>query len=195
MKNKVFIDTVIRFFELSLARGEYFPIWGVCFGFELLLSIIGGFTRFKKYPAQGYYPLRLTPESGRSRMFGSFTNQYLYHLEYNNSTAQNHDFGISPQDFMENPHLRRFYTILATSRDNNGRDYVAAIEGKYYPVYGVQWHPERQKNCGPFADFFIGELKKNGHKCRRFFPSMLTTMKPHKCIQYPEHKERLCYFF
>ena len=32
--------------------------------------------------------------------------------------------------------------IIATAVDERGKEYVAAIEANYYPVYGVQWHPE-----------------------------------------------------
>ena len=49
---------------------------------------------------------------------------------------------------MANDHLRRFYNILGTSIDDKGKEYVAAIEAKYYPIYGVQWHPERQRTTG-----------------------------------------------
>ena len=187
MKNNTFIESVTKFFELSLQ--EYFPIWGTCFGFELLMSLIGGFTKFKKYPAQGLYPIKICQ---KSRMFGKFPPRYVNYLENNDSTSQNHDYGISPNDFMNNLHLRRFYNILATSVDNNEKEYVAAIEAKYYPIYGVQWHPERQIS-GPFIDFFISELKKNKHTCKA--PYLRNTMKPHKCVQYPEHKNLLCYFF
>ena len=194
MKNKTFIDSVTKFFELSLEKDEYFPIWGTCFGFELLLFLIGNFTKLKHYPAQGFYPLHITSSGYTSRMFRSFPTRYLHYLEHNKSCNNNHDYGISPTDFMENEHLRRFYNILATSVADNGKEYVAAIEAKYYPVYGVQWHPERQRTTGPFVDFFISELKKNKHKCIPY-PYLRNCIKPYKCIQYSEHKDKLCYFF
>lgn len=194
MKNKTFVDTVKKFFELSLNKDEYFPIWGTCFGFELLLFLIGNFTKLKRYPAHGLYPLSITPEGYTSRMFRSFPTRYLQYLENNRSCQNNHEYGISPHDFMENVHLRRFYNILATSIADNGREYVAAIEAKYFPVYGVQWHPERQRTTGHFVDFFISELKKNKHECPQY-PYLRGLLKPHKCIQYPEHKNLLCYFF
>jgi gamma-glutamyl hydrolase len=197
MKNTAFIETVTRFFELSLAGKEYFPIWGTCFGYELLIALIGGITRFKKYPAHGLTSIKITDAGWRSKMFGGFSQQYLKFLETHKSTAQNHDFGISPADFEECADLRRFYNILATATDENGREYVAAIEGKYYPIYGVQWHPERQKTSGEFVEFFISELRKNKHRgmCgnKLFAPFLGATAK--KCIQYPEHKKLMCYFF
>jgi gamma-glutamyl hydrolase len=194
IKNKAFVDTVTKFFELSLAKDEYFPIWGTCFGYEMLLFLIGGFTKLKHYPARGFYPLQLTQAGHTSKMFHSFPTRYIHYLEHNKSCNNNHEYGISPTDFLQNEHLRRFYNITATSIDNNGKEYVAAIEGKFYPVYGVQWHPERQKTTGPFVDFFISELKKNNHKCSSY-PYLRSVMKPRKCIQYSEHKNLLCYFF
>jgi gamma-glutamyl hydrolase len=194
VKNKIFVDTVTRFFELSLQKDEYFPIWGACFGFEMLMFIIGGFTKLKQYPARGFYPLHITQEGYTSKMFRSFPQYYIRYLEDQKSCSNNHEYGISPQDFKENKYLHRFYNILATSIDDEGKEYVAAIEGKYFPVYGVQWHPERQRTTGHFIDFFISELKKNTHKGVAY-PYLRTVMKPHKCVQYPEHKNLLCYFF
>ena len=163
---------------------------GYLFWIRIINVLVGGFTKLKKYPAQGLYPIEICQ---KSRMFGKFSPRYLDYLENHNSTSQNHDYGISSQDFMNNLHLRRFYNILATSIDNNGKEYVAAMEAKYYPIYGVQWHPERQEISGPFIDFFISELKKNNHICKS--PFLRNNMKAHKCVQYPEHKNLLCYFF
>lgn len=194
IKNKAFVDTIKTFLELSFAKDEYFPIWGTCCGFEMLLALIGDFTKFKRYPAHGLYPIHITSDGYKSRMFRSFSQRYLHYLENNKSCNNNHEYGISPYDFMNNDHLRRFYSVLATSIDENGKEYVAAFEAKYYPIYGVLWHPERQRTTGPFVDFFISELKKNNHKCPAL-PFLRNSKKPHKCIQYPEHKNLLCYFF
>jgi gamma-glutamyl hydrolase len=194
MKNKTFVKTVAKFIELSFDDDEYFPIWGTCFGFELLMFLIGDFTKLKRYPARGFYPLHITDEGYTSKLFRTFPSSYLHYLENHKSCNNNHEYGISPAEFDRNEHLRRFYNILATSVDDNGREYVAAIEGKYYPVYGVQWHPERQRTTGYFVDFFISELKKNRHKSIPC-PFLRTTMKANKCVQYSEHRNLMCYFF
>lgn len=194
MKNNIFLETITKFFELSLNKNEYFPIWGTCFGFELLMFLIGNFKKLKHYPAHGFYPLKITDSGYKSRLFSSFPTHYLHYLENHKSCNNNHEYGISPADFLENEHLSRFYSILATSMADNGKEYVAAIEGRGYPVYGVQWHPERQRTSGYFVDFFISELKKNKHKCVAY-PYLRNCMKARKCIQYSEHKDKMCYFF
>lgn len=194
IKNKSFVKTITKLFELSLQRNEYFPIWGTCFGFELLMCLIGNFTKLKQYPSHTMSPLHITQDGYMSNMFRKFPVYYLHYLQHNNSCLNNHDYGISPSDFSKNSNLRDFYKILAISTDNNDNEYIAAIEGRFCPVYGVQWHPERQKNMQPFVEFFISELKKNKHRCG-CYPYLQSLMTPHKCVQYPEHNKLLCYFF
>lgn len=194
MDNPQFISNITKIFELSLEKKEYFPIWGTCFGFEMLLFLVGGFTTLKGYDAHGFYPMKITDEGHSSRMMRSFSKEYKVYLEKKKSTMQNHAYGISVEDFMSNLHLRRFYTILATSVDNSGKEYICAIEAKSYPIYGVQFHPERQKTAGAFADFFISELKKNKHRSTKI-PSMSSYLSVHKCMEYRETKKLPCYLF
>lgn len=192
LKDPAFVHSVTRFVELSLQKEEYFPIWGTCFGFQMLLSIIGGMKRFHSHPNHDLTSLSFTKEGKQSKIVRSFSKQYVHYMENNKkSTSNNNEYGISPSDFEKNPHLRRFYTIVSTSTDETGKEYVSTIEGKYYPVYGVQWHPERQTTTGPWVDFFISELKKNKHVCHCSWMHLDTR----KCIQYPEHKQLTCYFF
>lgn len=191
--NKTLLKTVTRFFELSLKPGEYFPIWGTCFGFQLLLFLVGGFTTLKHHEADGRYCIHITEDGKRSRMMHDFSKRYRAYLENSPSTLQYHDYGISPSDFLANAHLRRFYRILATAIDQKGLEYVTAIEGKYYPIYGVQSHPERQKRSAPFLAFFISELKKNNHHMH--IPFMRSIYTAQKCAHYKEQRNALCYFF
>ena len=190
--NKTLVKTVTRFFELSLQPGEYFPIWGTCFGFQLLTMLVSGNTTLQRYEADGRFPIHITKDGKRSRMMHGFSKPYRSYLENSPSTLQYHDYGISPTDFLANAHLRRFYRILATALDHQGCEYVAAIEGKYYPIYGVQGHPERQKRSAPFLSFFLSELQKNTHRAN--VPFMRSIYSAEKCVHDKERNE-LCYFF
>jgi gamma-glutamyl hydrolase len=181
MKNATFVANITQLFELALERDEYFPIWGVCFGFEMLLFLVGGFTTLGHYNSHGLYPITLR----KSRLFGSFPASYIQHLEKNKSTFHNHKYGISVEEFESHLHLRRFYTISATSVDDAGKEFVCAIEGKHYPFYGVQFHPERQKGTDAFLDFFILEMKKNKHMCSNL-PTMTTYITFRKLKEYRE---------
>jgi len=180
------LKTLRAFYKLSI--NEYFPIWGTCFGMELLLRMIGGQVR-SPHPAQGRYSLHLT--SSPSRMLNAFSNRNK--LELPHSTVHHHDYGVSVEDMKGS--LHRFYSIVATSTDDSGKEYVAAIEAKHYPIYAVQFHPERLPFTAPFLDFFHSELRKSSHRCSTIIPRVGENHKVHKCKHYDGWKNQLCYFF
>lgn len=175
VRNKVFMKSVRQFMKLALQH-EYFPIWGTCFGFEVLLSIIGGIRRFKHYPMQGLNTVLATV----SKM-----------MVKNTDVIQNHEYSISPEDFTANRWLQSFFRVVATAVDSKGKTYVAAIEGKRNPVYGVQFHPELLDSG--FLDFFLLELAKN----KLVMPIAVgrSSWKAHRCLHYDGLKGEMCYFF
>jgi gamma-glutamyl hydrolase len=193
---KPFMDTVQRFLELSLRPGTYFPIWGLCAGFEILLALVGRFRTFERIPDQQRRRLTWTEEGRQSRLYKALGVAEAERFERSARATQNHDFGISIQRFLANGRLRRFYRLLATATNSEGIEYVAAVEARKWPIYGVQWHPERQEHGKAFARFFVSEMRK----CPRpglavSVPSLGERMKTYKCVQYPEHARRECYFF
>lgn len=194
VKKEGFMRNVQRFMELSMKSGEYFPIWSTCLGFEIIMFIIGKFRNLSRYDAHGMFPLQLTPHGRTSRMMGSFSAKYIHQLEHESSTLHNHEYGISPSDFMANQYLRRFYHILSTSVTPDGKEFVSAIEAKHYPIYGIQFHPERHKDDRSFIGFIIRELKKNRHLCPRNIPYLHTIHTARAVAIYPE-KKRSYYFF
>ena len=140
----IFMNSLRIFYEMSIRKGEYFPIWGTCFGMERLIELIGGSRTWKSFPADGLFPLRISRNTTCSRMIQSFPSPYLDYLEQEKSTLQYHEYGISMEEMKSNPALHKFFSVLATSLDESGKEYVAAIESKHYPIYAVQFHPEQQ---------------------------------------------------
>ena len=193
VKDTAFMNTITRFFELSIQQNEYFPIWGTCFGFQLLILLFGKNAKLSDHRCYQMAPIMITEEGRQSRLFSSLSPRFLHSLEHKKSTTHLHDLGISPSAFIKNEHLRRFYNILATSVDEKGKEYVAAIEAKHFPIYGVTWHPERGKK-NEFITFFLSECCKNKHKTI-VMPHVNTYAILHKCIQYNAHKKEGCYFF
>jgi hypothetical protein len=163
------------------------------------MSIVGNIRNFGKYNAVGNYPIELTKYGNKSRMFGEFSRSFIEMLgnpDEGGGTLNNHHHGLSPEEFSNNYRLRGFLKINAIGQDINKKQFVAAIEARYWPIYGVQWHPERQGDLGqPFVEFFISELSKNKHICQTIPVSISSKKKPRPCIQYPELTDQLCYFF
>jgi gamma-glutamyl hydrolase len=201
LRHRAYMRTVTRFVQLAVRSGVHFPIWGTCFGMEVLLSVIGGFTSFSPSIAHRLTPIRLTKAADRSRMFRKCPKDIREQLETTPSTQQNHEFGMSPEEFKNNTHLTRFYHVLATGVDEGGKEYIAAIEAKHFPIYGVMWHPERQTDSPfghYFADFFVSELRRNkktASQGRLCIPPLRSMMAAHRCTHYPELGRQLCYFF
>jgi len=92
---------------------------------------------------------------------------------------------MTPENFTKSG-LSEFFHILTTNQDatNQSITFISTIESKKYPIYGVQWHPE--KNQFEFAlnakhqnvphdnnaiiisqymaNFFVNEARKNNNK-------------------------------
>lgn len=200
LQSRAFMRSVRRFIELSLSpsdHGRMIPIWGTCFGMEAILAVIGGLSSFGPYPAHGLTPIHITDEGHSSRLLSGFTKKRLHALEHTRSTAQNHEFGISVAELHANPHLRRIFSVVATAVDERGNEYVAAVESRFFPIFGVMWHPERQRSGGAFADAFLREIKRGRPllSSSSIPPRLSSVLKAHPCIQFSELKDQLCYFF
>ncbi|KAK0137163.1 Gamma-glutamyl hydrolase [Merluccius polli] len=134
------------FYRLALQandEGDHFPIWGTCMGLQLLTALAAGECLLTKTPAENIaLPLNLTANVPSSRMFQGFPSELMNALSKEPLTGNFHHFGITTKTFAENEKLRNFYTILSTNVAENGARFVSTMEGKRYPFYGVQWHPE-----------------------------------------------------
>ncbi|XP_005919130.1 gamma-glutamyl hydrolase [Haplochromis burtoni] len=172
------------FYRLALAAndaGDYFPIWGTCMGMQLLTVLVAGENLLTKTPAENLaLPLNLTTEVQSSRMFNTFPDELINALTQEPLTGNFHNYGITIKDFQENEMLQSFFTILSTNIAKNGAHFVSTFEGKRYPFYGVQWHPEvnrfqwyRKLNfphsrhavqlSSLLAEFFVNEARRSLH--------------------------------
>lgn len=96
-------------------------------------------------------------------------------------TANFHFWSLSVKNFTSNPELKNFYKVLTTNTDNQGVEFISTMEAHRYPVYGIQWHPEKNpyewdlkkniphssnavKVAWYMADFFVNEARKNWHR-------------------------------
>lgn len=140
-------------------KGEVFPIHGICLGHQLLHILVSNVSRNDilvdtdsvAHPST----LQLTAAAATSDFFGDLPKDLVEKLPDSNLnlTMENHMYGIPPQHFERWPVLAKWYTILSTTRDRNGTEYVSTVEGKNYPFTGTQWHPEK-----PAAEFGMTEV-------------------------------------
>jgi gamma-glutamyl hydrolase len=191
-----------KFLQLAMKendKGNYFPIWGGCMGMQQLMIIADGHDDLEKLLQRFdsfnnlQSTLDFTEEGLRSRMMKNVSKAELKKLSTKECTLNNHKMGLSPTKFKRHKNIDKFYKIVSTSADRKGRHYVSTIEGRFYPFYGVQWHPERSSAMDYFAKFFVNELKKNHTKNKRHTRKIYT--KEIDCFNYSNRLYKRCRFY
>jgi gamma-glutamyl hydrolase len=162
--------------------GDHFPVWGTCLGFELLSTLVGGDGVLSPVSAENYsVPLNLTSAAQTSHIFSLYPASALDWISTEPLTMNYHSYGVTTETFKSNSKLTEFFRVLSTNVDRNGVEFVSSIESKKYPVYGVQWHPE--KNAFEWgrtqgtnhsehavaimqyaANFFVQEARRSNHR-------------------------------
>ena len=158
----MYLTTLQRSFLLAKeynVQGRYFPIWGSCLGFEMLvlmgedLPLSHFFDHIQRHERTGQNPITFTSTPSRLKRF--------FPLKLRNAMARtpcvthHHKLGF---DIEPLPHIR------IVSIDSG---FINMIEYVDYPFYGVQFHPERP--FSPFSEevsrqfilFFMEECRKN----------------------------------
>ena len=199
---KEYYNCCKKFLKLAMKendQGNYFPIWGGCMGMQQMMIIADEhddlenlLTRFDSFNNL-LLTLEFTPEGERSNLVRCLEPAVKRKLERKACTLNNHKLGISPTRFRKHKNLDNFYRIVSTSKDRKGREFVSTIEGRYYPFYGVQWHPERSSEMDCFANFFKAELRKNHRKPKRFSKKVLK--KDIDCFNYSNRLYKRCRFY
>lgn len=137
------------------AKGDPFPIWGTCLGFEWLMQLGASDDGILKKGFDSWnlsLPLNLTVQPSTSSLLQPapttpvpFSSPPLsiwdaFHLPV---TMNNHQCGVPPGDFERNSALRSTFRVLSTNADRTGRSFVSMVEGIDLPVWATQFHPEK----------------------------------------------------
>ncbi|KAJ1529678.1 hypothetical protein ONE63_006434 [Megalurothrips usitatus] len=160
-------------------KGNYFPLWGTCQGFELLAYLGANHTNpltdCKSFNVD--LALEFLPVYKKSKLFGSAPSDVLELLSSKPVTTNFHRFCLTQENvtrFMGDINWR----LISLNNDSDGLTYVSSMESRTYPTYGVQFHPEKnifewspiQKTAHSFdsirtsqyfANFFVNEARKN----------------------------------
>ncbi|KAL4437890.1 hypothetical protein ABPG74_001061 [Tetrahymena malaccensis] len=168
-------------------NGDYFPVWGICQGFQLLHYIVSGFNyTILNHITNDFNFTRNANllHLSQANLFSDFNNDWIDYSETKAPFLYLHELGITQQDYEYNPKLKEFFQILGVSANSTNIDakdafqYLAIVEAKNYPIAGVQFHPEytifqwgfnsnlEQKSldiASYFSHYFISLARKNNH--------------------------------
>ncbi|XP_053606790.1 gamma-glutamyl hydrolase A-like isoform X1 [Plodia interpunctella] len=161
-------------------NGDYFPVFGTCLGYELLMILASGRSEVENRAncsSKRNMPLHFTHDFRDSKMYRKAEEDVITWLANENITVNYHQFCILDKN-MEAYNLTKDWRITSHSDDDNGLEFIASVEHRRYPIYGVQFHPEKipfeWNNQYPhsykalkanrhFMDFFVSECRKNLH--------------------------------
>jgi len=176
-------------------QGDYFPVWGTCQGFQLLCLLVAQSNetvlQVNAFDSENLgLALDLTEEAASSRLFSSIGDTATRILSSENVTMNLHQDGVDPQLFRGgNEFITSFFSLLSTNVDRRGKPFGSTMEARdsaRRPIYGVQWHPERNAfdwdlpetalshtadaifATQSLARFLVDQARRNFHK----FPSV-----------------------
>jgi len=131
----------------SNARGEDFPIFGTCLGWELLsvLAAGGNYSVLADdfEDAGRAAPIKFTVAPADTRMFKALDFSVARALQASPIAYFSHHMGVTPRAFEGDDALKAAFRVVAVAQDANGKEFVAAAEGRAAPVFAVQFHPEK----------------------------------------------------
>lgn len=166
-------------------QGDYFPVFGICLGFEAMIAAEAENLSFveKKHEGLRYNAtLTYTVKRDDSKFLSAIPTHLLDYMERVKSTHNYHEYMTCPKKFAASANLSKTYKILSLS--NSMKDsfpFVSMIEGIDYPFYAVQFHPElgmgtyyrplvdfpNDNNAAEFGRnmlwFMLNEAKKSSH--------------------------------
>ncbi|XP_078611190.1 gamma-glutamyl hydrolase-like isoform X3 [Branchiostoma floridae x Branchiostoma japonicum] len=176
---KIFYDLALKAFD----EGDYFPVWGTCMGFEQLTALTSDRNVLTTCKGTGNksYKLNFSKDYKSSRMFGKVPVDILTDMATLPLTPNFHEYCLTPQNFTDDAKLKSFYKILSTNTDDDDMEFVSSMEAIKYPVYGVQWHPEKNnfefgsllkithsdaatRVSQAMANFLVSEARRSQHK-------------------------------
>lgn len=165
-------------------RGIHLPIWGVCLGLQGIAVAeapyyeVLGVNNFDAVDIR--INLNIKTDFDETRVHKHLPEAVRTAVQNDFICYDSHHDGVRPEFFTKYEGLRD-YKIVATSADRKGVECAAIIEHKKYPIYAVQYHPEKvaflwkDTNNVPrsinalalarhYAMFFITEAKKSTNK-------------------------------
>lgn len=162
-------------------RGANYPVMGICLGIQLIVQHEAPFKDtvemfgFDNVDEAATVTLKQTSES---KLFSKMPQHLINAVQKEKLTYYHHHDGVVPSTWNKYSSLRDNYHLLATSHDRKGDECVVFVENKKYPIWGLQFHPEKNSfSWRPtskvphsqtsiefsqfLANFFVMEARKN----------------------------------
>jgi gamma-glutamyl hydrolase len=132
--------------ELYDSTGELFPIFGICLGFEELMTQANKGVNPTSYLVADnvLLPLDFTQYAiDGSWVFREAPRWIMEIFANKNVTANFHHYSVSTSTFVSNANINSVFNMLSTNIGESGEEFVSMAEGIKYPFIATQFHPEK----------------------------------------------------
>ena len=128
--------------EAGISDHDYFPVWGTCLGYEALNVITANSADvLSHFAADGVsLTLNYTSNAKNSRLLKNCPTNIYKGMAMEEVTYNHHSYGVSPHTHRTNKKINKFFKILSTSKDTNGKDFVSLIEGNILLIFIIQYN-------------------------------------------------------
>jgi gamma-glutamyl hydrolase len=124
-------------------RGNHYPIWGTCLGFDFLAMMGQHMHDLGRMPKIHKTHSGTLKFQGASRLRRVFPVKLQQRLAREPVTRQKHKRGFDPMS-QRTLRMHAYLKVISLdTSDKSPRKFVNAFEYKHFPFYGTQWHPEK----------------------------------------------------
>lgn len=139
-------------------QGIHFPVIGICLGFQTMTAVMSSaldIIEFAEGTSNYNAVLNWTSEASHSQLWNCFSEEQRKMLANQKLSFNYHNYMVDIEKFKKEKKLSDFFRIVSTSPSEQGHfEFVSSIEGRQYPFYGFQHHPEW---C--YHDFYYPKMK------------------------------------
>ena len=139
---KNIIDIVI---ELKDKNNIDLPLFGTGLGMEILHAVISGSSKSVDFLANSGNSFRIyiEPTANKdTKLFSYFNDKDIENIGKYPLVFTFNNFGVGPNEYETYRDLDNFFKQTSFGLDQNERVFIASIEAKKYPIFGIQFDPE-----------------------------------------------------
>ncbi|CAI2372949.1 unnamed protein product [Moneuplotes crassus] len=166
-------------------EGTYYPVLGICMGMQQIAQIEAPYKDTVELcifdSGDVADSVILKDSAADSQLYNDMPEHLRTAIQNERITYNNHYDGILLSAWNKYSNLKENYHLIGTSYDRKGVEYVAMFESKDYPIWGFQFHPEKNSfSWNPnsriphspsaieltqfFSNFFIKGARRNFNK-------------------------------
>ena len=172
-----FTEAAKALIELLLdanSHGDYFPLTGVCLGYETINMVISNNASILveittgENVAKNLFPVI---NKNESFMYHNMDDDLYAAISNQNLAYFHHSYTVDPNAWVTNSYLAGNFTVNAITNDTVGSTYPTSIEGKSIPIFGTQFHPE--KDTYEWSTNESIPHQRNGIRFQQYFANLL----------------------